>query len=147
MPNHAVKRLFERGCDISGNAGATNVFAAATVLGYLSHVSTRHDGGGLHLRVGNVLLAGAVHSYARTWDDGSVLPSTVYDVRTCLEVDELGPAQQRQLEQGEIAADVVRAWLAHTDGIDDDEIRAEKIPTLPRRVDHWPARVAREAAR
>ena len=60
-------------------------------------------------------------------------------------MDEIGPARQHQFAQGEITAAAVIDWFANAADLNERTL-AERIPFLPRREDHYPARAA-EAGR
>jgi hypothetical protein len=92
------------------------------------------------MRFSGLLMAGAVHRFTKTLADGRSATEAVYDVRTTLSVDETGARQQRQLEQGQIAAEAVLQWFECADDLDEAAL-AEKIPALPRHPDSYPARM------
>jgi hypothetical protein len=76
--------------------------------------------------------------------NGSVGDGSFLDIRTVLPCDE--PCIQAQLDQGEIAHDVVKAWLVDRRP-SQIEAMAARIPTLPRREDDFTLRAgARKAA-
>jgi hypothetical protein len=95
ISKHAMSRLYERGHDITENIHATGAFAFIGVLGYLTHRSPKHIDGGMHMVFSDLLAVGALHRFTRTYRNGKQVEETVYDVRTVLLVDELGPRRQQ----------------------------------------------------
>jgi hypothetical protein len=111
ISRHAMNRLYERGYDITEKADATNIFIFIGGLGYLvnsANLSGHHIDGGLSLAVSNTLVVGALHRFTSTNAGGRPIGEVVFDVRTVLAVDEAGPGQQPQIEQGRIACEVSR---------------------------------------
>lgn len=141
IAGHALKRLFERGYDITENIHATSAFSYVAVLGFVVHYCERLADSGMHLRISDLLLAGGMHRFMRTCPNGRQHEERIFDVRTCLLVDELlGPARKSQLDQGEIAAAAVLGWFKEGDDVGERALAA-RIPFLPKR-DSYPAQVA-----
>ena len=138
ISKHAMSRLYERGHDITENIHATGAFAFIGVLGYLTHRSPKHIDGGMHMVFSDLLAVGALHRFTRTYRNGKQVEETVYDVRTVLLVDELGPRRQGLLEQGNAATSAVIAWFKGAAGEFDEKQLAERIPRLERRGDDYP---------
>ena len=112
-----------------------------TVLGFVVHYCERLADSGMHLRISDLLLAGGMHRFMRTCPNGRQHEERIFDVRTCLLVDELlGPARKSQLDQGEIAAAAVLGWFKEGDDVGERALAA-RIPFLPKR-DSYPAQVA-----
>jgi hypothetical protein len=142
ISRHALNRLYERGHDICENIHAVSVFARIGALGYLTHWSEPHAGGGLSLLFSDLLMVGASHRCTRTGNSGRVFNEVFFDVRTVLLADEAGAGAQAQLEQGRAAAAVVEEWyVAHDFDDIDEKSWAQRIPCLPRREDHYPLKV------
>jgi hypothetical protein len=81
------------------------------VLGFIAHRCERLADSGLYMRFSGLLAAGALHRFSRIQPDGRSFEECVYDVRTALPADAIGPARQHQLEQGEITAAAVIDWF------------------------------------
>jgi hypothetical protein len=144
ISRHALNRLYERGHDIRENSHAVSIFAFIGALGYLSRWSEQHVDGGMSLLLAGLLVVGAVHRCDKTASSGRVFEETFYDVRTVLPADEAGPSIQAQLAQGRAATAVVEEWLRGTsDDLDEKEL-ATRIPSLPRRADHYPLKATAE---
>ncbi len=140
VSGHALKRLFERGADIVENLHAHMVLAFIAVAGFIAGSSDRLADSGLYLRFGEVLLAGGLHEFAWAGPKSGPHAVRIFDVRTVLDVDGIGPARQPQLDQGEIVSDVVSEWLRNDDDLDETTL-ADRIPALPRHEGHYPATV------
>ena len=136
---HAVRRLFERGYDITENSRANSVFALIGGLGYLTLRSVEHANGGLSLLVSNILVVGSQHRCVKIYPNGREFEEAFFDVRTVLDANEIGPANQSLLEQGRIAAAVIAGWFEGEDDLPHSEL-AERIPPLPRREGIYPLR-------
>ena len=141
ISRHALNRLYEHGDDIENNH-VTAAIAYVAVLGYLAHYCERLFDSGLYLRFGDLLAAGAMHRFDKLWPDGRASEERIYDVRTVLPADEIGPARQHQLRQGELAAAAVTDWFENADSLDEETL-VDAIPFLPRREDHYPVRATR----
>ena len=115
------------------------MFAFLGVLGYLTHRVHKHLGGGLHLRFGSVLAAGGLHRFHQDLSEAAASRRMRLDVRTVLAVDDLSPSKAAMLEQGQIAAGAVLEWFRDGEDLDEGAL-AERIPTLPRHEDSYPAR-------
>jgi hypothetical protein len=98
----------------------------------------------MSLLLAGLLVVGAVHRCDKTASSGRAFEETFYDVRTVLPADEAGPSIQAQLAQGRAATAVVEEWLRGTsDDLDEKEL-ATRIPSLPRRADHYPLKATAE---
>ena len=115
------------------------------MLGYLAHRCERLTNSGLYMRLSDLLTAGHLHRFTKVWPDGRSYEERFYDVRTCLLVDEIGPARQHQLDQGEIAADAVIEWFKDEDDLEVAAL-AERSPFLARREDSFPLRAAMQSS-
>jgi hypothetical protein len=142
ISRHAMNRLYERGHDITDNSHATSVFAFIGVLGFLTHRSKKHADGGMHMVFSDLLMAGSLHCFTKTYYSGRQFEETIFDVRTVLSANELGDSQWALLEQGRAAAGAVAAWFRDAEGDLDESRLAEAIPRLERREDGYPLRVA-----
>jgi hypothetical protein len=136
---HALRRLFERGYDITGNSHASSIFTFVGALGYLTHKSEKHVDGGLNLLFTDTLVTGSQHRCAKTYPNGRQFEDAFFDVRTVLDASDIGPGKQSLKDQGRIAAAVVAEWLEREDGLLHREL-VERIPRLERREDIYPLR-------
>ena len=130
VSKHAIGRLHERECDLSRDK-VTCALAIIGALGYLTKANQKHIAGAISLRLGGVLVVGALKHSRQYAEDGRQINGTFYDVRTVLAADEVSNLDL--LEQGAIAARVAISWF--TDPPDTpDSIRtlADEIPFLPR---------------
>ena len=141
ISGHALKRLYERADVVVEPGDAACVVVYCGILGYLVHRSEKHANGGLNLRIADTLLVGSLHRFQKLWHNGHTLEEVVFDVRTVLEIAELGDDQKALFEQGHAASEVVAAWLKND--IPERDL-AERIPVLPARENTYPARVTRE---
>lgn len=140
ISSHALKRLCERADDVVEPGDAAYAVVYAGILGYLVHRSPKHQDGGLSLRISDTLLVGSLHRFEKLWHNGHTLEEIVLDIRTVLDINELGDSQVALLKQGQIASEVVAAWIKND--VPEREL-ASRIPALPRREDSYPARTAR----
>jgi hypothetical protein len=115
------------------------------VLGFITHRVEKHIDGGMHLLFESVLAAGHMHRFPKLCRNGRINDECVFDIRTVLERDELGPSKQAQLQQGSEAARAVLDWLEDDEGLAGEAL-AERIPALPRREDSYSARRQQSAA-
>jgi hypothetical protein len=137
ISNHAVRRMHERDPAVTGYDHVIAALGLLSVLASTLSGSPQHRDGGIHLEFGGLLLVGAMHAKPE-------YKTTILDVRTALEVDELLPVQRPMLEQGRAATEMVRLWLTSDDHDLDIETLAARIPALPRRADNYLAALNRE---
>jgi hypothetical protein len=143
VSDHALKRLFERDHTADSEV-ASSALCYLAVRGFIVGQTEKHAGGGMHLLLKNTLVAGHMHQFPRLCRNGRINDECVFDIRTVLERDELGPSKQAQLEQGSEAARAVLDWLEDDEGLAGEAL-AERIPALPRR-DSYSARRQQSSA-
>ena len=136
---HTLRRLFERGYDVTGNSHASSIFTFVGALGYLTHKSEKHVDGGLNLLFADTLVTGSLHRCMKTYPNGREFEDAFFDVRTVLDASEISPGKQGLKEQGRIAAAAVAEWFEREDGLPHKEL-AERIPRVERREDIYPLR-------